>query len=227
VLTTPSAIFVSKRLRMSGSSHATNKCVGITVTGADRRIAQFRDPTVGPILIRLAPPCPSPPHTKPSTSWKHELPKFCGCQWRAHSPSRDGRLSTPYARAAAGGLRPLTAFRLRKRDASMRSTALPAELAASACSCAPRLDGVEAPKRSRRSAAKRQTVTPSRGGCVSAGNIGAFRRPTLTPVKASDLETAIAAHNTFGGLRVGRRKGRKRDAASQSPLRKSSRGVGQ
>ena len=129
MLTTPSAIFVSKRLRMSGSSHATNKCVGITVTGADRRIAQFRDPTVGPILIRLAPPCPSPPHTKPSTSWKHELPKFCGCQWRAHSPSRDGRLSTPYARAASGGRRPLTAAKLRKKEASMRSTALPAKLA--------------------------------------------------------------------------------------------------
>ncbi len=31
-----------------------------------------------------------------------------------HSPSRDGRHSTPYARAASGGLRPLTALGARK-----------------------------------------------------------------------------------------------------------------
>jgi hypothetical protein len=42
------------------------------------------------------------------------FPKSCGCQWRARSPSKDGRLSTPYARAACGGRRPLTAAKLRK-----------------------------------------------------------------------------------------------------------------
>ena len=38
---------------------------------------------VGPRLPQPEPPRPSPSPTKPSTSWKHELPKFCGCQWRA------------------------------------------------------------------------------------------------------------------------------------------------
>ena len=42
------------------------------------------------------------------------FPKPKGCQGRAHSPSKDGRLSTPYARAASSGRRPLTASKLRK-----------------------------------------------------------------------------------------------------------------
>ena len=37
-----------------------------------------------------------PSHPKPSTSRKQDLPKFCRRQWRAHSPSKDGRLPTPY-----------------------------------------------------------------------------------------------------------------------------------
>ena len=59
--------------------------------------------------------------TAPSTSWRLKLPKPKGCQGRASW------------RAASGGLRPLTAFRLRKEEASMRSTALPAELAPPGC----------------------------------------------------------------------------------------------
>jgi hypothetical protein len=92
--------------------------------GSDR---ESLAPTAGR-EIRQFVSCPRKPRKpKPSTSWKHELPKFCGCQWRAHSPSKDGRLSTPYARAASGGRRPLTAARLRKEEASMKSTALSAE----------------------------------------------------------------------------------------------------
>jgi hypothetical protein len=66
--------------------------------------------------------------TAPPVSWMRSLPKRRDSQGRAHSPSKDGRLSTPYARAAAGGLRPLTVSPLRKQDASTRSTALVAEL---------------------------------------------------------------------------------------------------
>src|SRR5271157_1558314 len=48
-------------------------------------IGVFHDPirAEGPtVFSRLEQPCPpSPPHTAPSTSWKHELPKFRGCQW--------------------------------------------------------------------------------------------------------------------------------------------------
>jgi hypothetical protein len=51
----------------------------------------------------------------PSTSWRPNLPKREGCQGRA------------FQRAAAGGPRPLTDLSLRKADASVRSTALPAE----------------------------------------------------------------------------------------------------
>jgi len=84
----------------------------------DRRISRFRHPAVGTRFSRLEPPRPSPAHTKPSTSLKHELPKSCGSQWSS---------------TAGGGARgaPLTAARLRKKDASMRSTALHAELGAS------------------------------------------------------------------------------------------------
>ena len=66
------------------------------------RIAQFRDRTGGSKLFRPEPLRPCPSHTKLSTSWKHELPKFCGCQWSstAGGGARIGRRETPVFRRA-------------------------------------------------------------------------------------------------------------------------------
>ena len=70
---------------------------------------QSRRLTGGSGRLGLEPPHASAPHFKPSTSSKHGLPKFCGCQWsvdrwrrRAHRASRDARRSTGYARAIDG-----------------------------------------------------------------------------------------------------------------------------
>ena len=92
--------------------------VGAWFYGTGRALQHF--------LIRFAPkaaeflgencPGPSPPHTAPSTSWKHELPKFRACQWRAFAR----RLRRPKA---------IDRLETSEKEASMRSTALPAELA--------------------------------------------------------------------------------------------------
>jgi len=86
--------------------------VGTWFYGTGRALQHF--------LIRFAPkaaeflgencPGPSPPHTAPSTSWKHELPKFRACQWRAFArrlrrPKAIDRLKTaevhPFMRSTA------------------------------------------------------------------------------------------------------------------------------
>ena len=79
---------------------------------------------VGAYALRSAPDLrskrsilgPSPPHTAPSASWQHELPKFCRRQWSA---------------TAGGGAwyASLMAAKLRKKEASERSTARSAERA--------------------------------------------------------------------------------------------------
>jgi hypothetical protein len=96
-------------------------------------------PAVDARLSRPEPPRPSPSHTKPSTSWKHELPKFRPCQWSstAGGGARIGRRETPISRRPMRT--PLTGSKLRKQEASIgrmlrirleSSTALPAELGA-------------------------------------------------------------------------------------------------
>ena len=88
---------------------------------------QSRRLTGGSGRLRLEPPHASAPHFKPSTSSKHGLPKFCGCQWSstAGGGARIGRRETPVVRRAMRA--PLTASKLRKEEASIRSTALSAE----------------------------------------------------------------------------------------------------
>ena len=92
-------------------------------------IAQLRAPRAAPIFSPLRPPRLSPSHAKPSTSWKHDLPTSRACQWPAVAggAAREGRRETPVFRRAMRAS--LTGSRLRKQEASMRSTALPAELA--------------------------------------------------------------------------------------------------
>jgi hypothetical protein len=66
-------------------------------------------------LSRPEPLHPSPPHTKPSTSWKHELPKFWLCQWSstAEGDARIARRKTGVSRRPMRA--PLSEPKLRKR----------------------------------------------------------------------------------------------------------------